>query len=569
MKAYPKYRAPETVEIENRVWPTRRITASPVIVPVDLRDGNQAFVNPMKVETKIRYFKMLCEIGFKEIEVAYPAASTEEFQFVRRLITEKLIPDGVRIAVFTAARPDLIERTMAAIEGVKEATVHCYIAASELHRIFVFDKSREELIRTAVDGTRRIADAIEACGRRGAINYEFSPEEFSDSDIDFIVAMAEAVHDAWQPRGRGDFILNLPSTVERRPPNEYADKIEYFTRRYRYMADTVISVHTHNDQGCGIAAAEMAMLAGADRVEGTLAGHGERTGNMDIITLALNLQSRGVETGLDFSRLPEIAAFIEEVSEIKVHPRTPYAGELVFTAFSGTHQDAIRKGMARREEICEHFRQGWKMPYLHLDPADVGRSYEKLIRINSQSGRGGIAYILEEMFQIRVPKEMQSAVARAIQEEAEATGKEVTPDEVYRIFREKIVEPADAMLKLIEFRMNRPVSPGETKTGIELVLEINGAPHRFLGVGAGPIEAVASALGGCLAIPGFAFESYSEHALGSGADAQAIAYVGIRVDGQPFFGAGIDGSINLAAVKALLSALNASAAGNNRAMGGK
>ncbi|MGE4565180.1 MAG: 2-isopropylmalate synthase [Victivallaceae bacterium] len=568
MNAYPKYRAPETVEIEDRSWPKRRIISSPVIVPVDLRDGNQAFVNPMQVETKIRYFRMLCEIGFKEIEVAYPAASNEEFQFVRQLITGKLIPDDVRIAVFTAARPDLIERTMAAIEGVKAATVHCYIAASELHRIFVFNKSREELIRTAVDGTRRIAEAIETRGSRGAINYEFSPEEFSDSDTDFIVEMAEAVHDAWQPRGQGDFILNLPSTVERRPPNEYADKIEYFTRRYRYMDDTVISVHTHNDQGCAIAAAEMAVLAGASRVEGTLAGHGERTGNMDIIAFALNLQSRAVETGLDFSRLPGITAFIEEVSEIKTHPRAPYAGELVFTAFSGTHQDAIRKAMARREEISGHFRQGWKMPYLHLDPADVGRSYEKLIRINSQSGRGGIAYILEERFHIRVPKEMQSAVARAIQQEAEATGKEITPDEVYRIFREKIVEPADARLKLIEFRMSRPVSPEVAQTGIELALEIDGAPHRFLGVGAGPIEAVASALGGCLAIPGFSFESYSEHALGSGADAQAIAYVGVRIDGRAYYGAGIDGSINLAAVKALLSALNASASGNYHATNG-
>ncbi len=557
MNSYPKYRAPESVEIENRVWPTRRVTKAPVMVPVDLRDGNQAFANPMNVETKIEYFKMLCSIGFKEIEVAYPAASTEEFEFVRRLIVEKIIPDDVRIVVFTAARRDLIDRTMAAIENVKQATVHCYIAASELHRIFVFGKSREELIATAVDGTRMIAEAIESCGMRGSVNYEFSPEEFSDSDVDFIVGMAEAVHDAWQPRGFGDCIMNLPSTVERRPPNEYADKIEYFRRHYRYCTDTVISVHTHNDQGCGIAAAEMAVLAGADRVEGTLAGHGERTGNMDLITFAPNFQSRGIETGLDFSRLPEISAFVEKVSEIAVHPRAPYAGELVFTAFSGTHQDAIRKGLARREEIAEHFKQGWKMPYLQIDPADVGRSYEKLIRINSQSGRGGIAYILESMYHIPVPKAMQSMVARAVQREAEATGKELSPDEVYRIFREKIVSPTDAAFKLSDFRIRRPASATDPGTAVEFTLEARDVPYQCSGIGEGPIEAVVAGLGQCPEIPAFAFETYSEHAMGSGADATAIAFIGVRMaDGALHYGAGIDASINIAAVQALVNALN-------------
>ncbi len=556
MNCYPKYRAPEVVEIENRVWPTRRITKAPVMVPVDLRDGNQAFVNPMNVETKIHYFQTLCEIGFKEIEVAYPAASSEEFEFVRRLITGNMIPDDVRIVVFTAARKDLIDRTMASIEGVKQAMVHCYIAASELHREFVFGKSHEELIHIAADGTRMIADAIEARGMRGAVNYEFSPEEFSDSDIDFIVELCEAVRAEWRPRGKGDFILNLPSTVERRAPNEYADKIEYFCRKYSGMADTVISVHTHNDQGCGIAAAELAVLAGAERVEGTLAGHGERTGNMDLITFALNLKSRGVETGLDFSRLPEIAAFIEEVSEIKISPRAPYTGELVFTAFSGTHQDAIRKGMARRQEINDRFQQGWKMPYLHLDPADVGRSYEGLIRINSQSGKGGIAYILESVYGIQVPKAMQPVVARAVQEEAEATGKEVTPAEVYRIFMEKIVDPADCRFELGDFKTHRPASDNGKTTGVELEIRVHGESRHISGTGGGPIEAAVNAFRQCPGIPEVRVEEYHEHALGSGANARAIAFIGAQVAGRNVYGTGIDESINVAAIRALVNALN-------------
>lgn len=556
MSSYPKYCAPETVEIENRVWPTRRITKAPVMVPVDLRDGNQAFANPMDVNTKIEYFKMLCAVGFKEIEVAYPAASAEEFEFVRRLIAENIIPDDVRIVVFTAARRDLIERTMAAVDGVKCATVHCYIAASELHRVFVFGKTREELIRIAADGTAMIAEMVEKRGMRERVNYEFSPEEFSDSDMDFIVEMAEAVRSKWRPRNYGDFIMNLPSTVERRAPNEYADKIEYFCRKYTGMADTVISVHTHNDQGCGIAAAEMAVLAGASRVEGTLAGHGERTGNMDMITFALNLKSRGVETGLDFSRLPEIMNFIEGVSGIKTHPRAPYAGELVFTAFSGTHQDAIRKGMARRAEISDHFRQGWKMPYMHIDPADIGRSYEGLIRINSQSGRGGVAYILETVFNIHIPKGMQSMVAAAVQREAETTQKEVTPEDIQRIFHEKIVSTPDAKLVLTEFGISRPAAAAGAKTTVELRVEAFGKAYALSGSGGGPIEAAANALADCPAVPAFQVDDYSEHALGKGAGVQAIAFVGIVADGATSYGAGIDASINLASVKALVCALN-------------
>ena len=358
MSEYPKYRPADPVEIENRQWPSRRITTPPVWASVDLRDGNQAFIRPMNAEAKLRYFQMLAHIGFREIEVGYPASSREEFEFLRQLIGEGAIPDDVRICVLTAARPDLIERTIESIRGADRATIHCYAATSELHRRFVFNKSEQELTDMAVESTRQIRDAVESAGLRGRIAYEFSPEEFSDSRLGFGVDLAAAVEEAWASRDKADFILNLPETVERRPPYEYADMIEAFVRRYPAMERTTLSVHTHNDQGGAVAAAEMAVLAGAERVEGTLLGHGERTGNMDLVTFALNLKSRGVAPGLDFSRLPEIVDFIEEVSGIPVHPRAPYAGELVFTAFSGTHQDAIRKGLARRRSPKPSIRAG-------------------------------------------------------------------------------------------------------------------------------------------------------------------------------------------------------------------
>lgn len=434
MNPHPKYRSPEPVGIENRQWPSNRITRVPVMVPVDLRDGNQAFAHPMDVETKLRYFELLVKLGFKEIEVGFPSASNSEYEFVRRLIDGGYIPDDVRIVVFTAAKEPLIRRTVESIRGVRRAVVHSYIATSELHRKFVFRKTEEELIRMAVDGTGMIAAMLEEAGLYDSCAYEFSPEEFSDSRLDFIVALAEAVREAWGKRGRENFILNLPATVERRPPNEYADMIELFTRKYTGMRETTLSVHTHNDQGCAVAAAEMAILAGAERVEGTLFGHGERTGNMDLVTFLLNFVSRGLETGIDFHDLPSVTRFVEEIAEIPVHPRHPYAGNLVFTAFSGTHQDAIRKGMNQREEISRCFRQGWKVPYLLIDPADVGRGYEDLIRINSQSGKGGAAWILESNYGIRIPPEKLPELARAVQEETERTGREIPPEQIRCIY---------------------------------------------------------------------------------------------------------------------------------------
>ncbi len=556
MSEYPKYRPADPVEIENRQWPSRRITTPPVWASVDLRDGNQAFIRPMNAEAKLRYFQMLAHIGFREIEVGYPASSREEFEFLRQLIGEGAIPDDVRICVLTAARSDLIRRTLESIRGAEQATIHCYAATSELHRRFVFDKSEQELAAMAVESTKQIRDAVESAGLRGRIAYEFSPEEFSDSRLGFVVDLAAAVEEAWASRDKADFILNLPETVERRPPYEYADMIEAFVRRYPAMERTTLSVHTHNDQGGAVAAAEMAVLAGAERIEGTLLGHGERTGNMDLVTFALNLKSRGVEPGLDFSRLPEIVDFIEEVSGIPVHPRAPYAGELVFTAFSGTHQDAIRKGLARQAEIAETFHQGWKVPYLHIDPRDVGRSHEGLIRINSQSGKGGVAYVLENVYGIAVPKAMQPQVAAAVQQEAEHSGGELTAPEIHRIFLEKFAEPS-GRIELKNFRIQRPAPTGIDQTGVELALKAGGPVYAVIGTGSGPIEAAAAALHRCPSVPPFQVEAYSEHALGRGSDARAIAFLGLRTgDGEVIYGAGIHENVNIAAITAMVSALN-------------
>ncbi len=557
MKESPKYRQPQKIEIENRQWPTRMIEKAPLWVPVDLRDGNQAFAKPMNVEKKIRYFKMLTAIGYKEIEAGYPAASNEEFEFVRRLIEEELIPDDVRIVVFTAARKDLIDRTVESIRGIKQAVVHCYAATSDLHREFVFHKSPGELKKMATDGTRMAVEALKDAGLYERCAYEFSPEEFSDSRLDYIVELAEEVREAWGRPGKGNFILNLPATVERRPPNQYADMIELFTRNYSGMGDTTLSIHTHNDQGCAIAAAEMAVLAGAERVEGTLCGHGERTGNMDLVTSALNLMSRGIETGLDFSNLPEIVKFVEDVSEIKLYPRHPYAGELVFTAFSGTHQDAIRKGMAQRKEISEYFGQGWKVPYLHIDPADLGRGYEGLIRINSQSGKGGVAYVLENVYGIQVPREMQKEVAQAVQKEAEASGGELSAEKIHTIFHTVFTE-AGGNTELRDVKIRRPAPEDHSGTAVTLRVRIADREYSLNGTGGGPIEGAVAAFAQCPAIPPMQIESYTEHALGRGSDAQAIAFIGIRFNGSEAIvhGVGIDRSINIAAIRAIVNALN-------------
>ncbi len=557
MSDYPKYKYPQPIPMPHRKWPDAIIQQSPVWASVDLRDGNQALPIPMNPEKKLEYFQMLVNIGFKEIEVSFPAASQDDFDFVRCLIEGNHIPEDVKISVLTQAREHLIDRTVASLVGAKQAIVHCYVATSDLHGRFVFGDSRDEVMEMAIAGTKMVKAAIEKYGMTGKIGYEFSPEEFTDSDLDFTLEICKKVKETWGPSQKSDFILNLPATVERRPPNQYADMIEYFREHYPYLEETTISLHAHNDQGCAVAATELALLAGADRVEGTIFGHGERTGNLDIMVLALNLHSRGIDTHLDFSNMTEIVHLVEANSCIEVHPRHPYAGALAFTAFSGSHQDAIRKGMEQRSQISEFFQQGWKMPYLHIDPADVGRSYEKLIRINSQSGKGGIAYILEKEFGIYPPKAMHPEIGRVVQKVADETGVELDSQMLYDIFMKNFVN-ITGPFALTDFEREILEHEHGDWIGVRYNLRFGDQVFRLTGEGNGPISAVVRALLQCEAIPRFELEDFSERTLGVDAHAKAMAFIGIRYghNRKLIYGAGIHSNIDRAAIAGLICALN-------------
>ena len=562
MSAKPKYRAPEPIKIVNRQWPDKAVTTAPIWMSVDLRDGNQALPTPMSAEVKLEYFNMLVRIGFKEIEVGFPSASQEDFDFCRRLIEENLIPDDVRISVLTQAREHLIDRTIEALQGVKQAIVHCYVATSDLHGIFVFNNNREHVKHMAVEGTRMIREKVDAAGMRGKINYEFSPEEFTDSDLDFVIDICKAVKETWNPDGPREFILNLPATVERRPPTHYADMIEYFCTHYPYMDETIVSLHAHNDQGMAIAATEMALMAGATRVEGCIFGHGERTGNLDLVILAMNLHSRGIVTGLNFKDMPDIVRLVEEASGIEVNPRHPYAGQLVFAAFSGSHQDAIRKGMERRDEICAHFNQGWKMPYLHIDPADVGATYEKLIRINSQSGKGGVVFVLEKEFGIYPPKAMHPQIGKAAQEYMDKIGGEMNSATLRDLFMERFANKKTPFHMLPDTYQRTILQEEGDRIEVNFTLRVmTSEGEKLLPVmaqGNGPIDAVTNALQSCPLVPEFELRDFSERTLGSSASAEALAFVGVNIDGgkELYYGAGVHSNIDRAAVAALFAALN-------------
>ncbi len=554
MNADPKYRYPEPIKIENRQWPDRVIKHPPVWASVDLRDGNQALPEPMTPEQKLEYFNMLLGIGFKEIEVSFPSASEDDFNFVRKLIEENLVPDDVRISVLTQARRHLITRTIESLRGVKNAIAHCYVATSDLHGRFVFGDNREQVLQMAVEGTRMVRDAIAEAGLEKNVSYEFSPEEFTDSDLNFVIDLCCAVKEEWGESTPESFILNLPATVERRPPNQYADMIELFCRQYPYLKDTRISLHAHNDQGCAVASSELALLAGAQRVEGTIFGHGERTGNLDISVLALNLESRGIKTGLDFRNMPEIVRIVERNSGIEVHPRHPYAGALAFTAFSGSHQDAIRKGLEKRQEISGFFHQGWKVPYLHLDPADVGRQYERLIRINSQSGKGGVVYVLEKEFGIYPPKSMHPEIGKAIQDYIDSHGGEMDSRLLREIFYRNFVN-CDGVYRMENYQR---ASVGE-RSGAVFSWFVNGERHELTGQGNGPLSAVVHSLKNSGLMPFFKLEDFSERSLGTDADARAMAFVGLRTSpesSQLVYGAGEHANIDRAAIAALVCALN-------------
>ena len=549
----PKYAQPQPIRPTRREWPDRAITRAPIWCAVDLRDGNQALPDPLTPPQKRRYYEILVQCGFKETEIGFPAASADDFKFCRDLIEGNLVPDDVTISVLTQAREHLIRRTFEALRGAKRAICHVYIATSELHTQFVFGKTPTETKATAVAAVRLIR-ACAAAMPDSKIGLEFSPEEFTDTDLDYAVDLCDAVVETWDPPPGEKVILNLPATVERRPPHHYADMIEEFNRRQKYRARTIISLHSHNDMGGAVASSEMAIMAGADRVEGTLFGHGERSGNVDLVTLALNLQYLGVDTGLDFSHLEQLRDELVELTSMPVHPRHPYAGELVFTAFSGSHQDAIHKGLNRREELARHFG-GWKLPYLHIDPKDIGRSYEKFIRINSQSGKGGIAHVLQVEHGIRLPRPLLVDFSRQVQVYADKVAREVEAQELWGLFLRHYVRQ-DGPFRLLKY-WPRPNAEDPTRIEGEVLAEYRGQEHVLNGRGDGPIAAFVRALKQ-LPLPDFNLQDYQEDAIGTTADAEAVTFV--RLDdnqGRSFYGVGFGSNIDQAAVRAIVSALNA------------
>ncbi len=550
----PKYKIPEMIDLPDRQWPAKSITTSPQWCSVDLRDGNQALPDPMDPEQKLEYFKMLCALGFKHIEIGFPSASQDEFNFFRKLIEEDLIPDDVFIMGLTQSRPHLIERTLEAFKGCKRGIVHAYIAPSDLHMRQVFGMEPKALIEAAVAATRQIRELADAMPESD-IRYQFSPEEFTDTALDFSLELCEAVFAAWgQGTPEKPVIMNLPATVERRPPNHYADMIEYFCRTFSKRDCITVSLHSHNDQGMAVASTELALMAGADRVEGTLFGHGERTGNVDLVTCINNLYSRGIETGIDFSELATVGETVERLTGMPIYYRQPYAGEYTFTAFSGSHQDAINKGVHKLAEAPERFGMGWKIPYLHIDPADLGRKFERLIRINSQSGKGGIAWVLEQDFGIEIPKAMQPDLGKYVQAYSESVGREISGDEVHTVFQSEFVSPVGPY-ELVGY-WPRPDDNDPTFIHGEVKVKIAGVEKTVEADGNGPISAFVNAIRKIVEVD-FCVADYHEQAVGKGADAQAMAYVPLTLaDHKVVFGVGADSNINQAAVRAIVAGLN-------------
>jgi 2-isopropylmalate synthase len=550
----PKYRIPDMVDLPDRQWPSKSIVKSPQWCSVDLRDGNQALPDPMDPDQKLEYFKLLCDIGFKQIEVGFPSASQDDFDFFRRLIEEGHIPDDVFIMGLTQCRPHLIERTFEAFKGCKQAIVHAYIAPSDLHMKQVFGMDRPQLVETAATATQQIRALSDAIPDSD-IRFEFSPEEFTDTDIDFSVELCEAVFEAWgKATPEKPMIMNLPATVERRPPNHYADMIEYFCRHFSARDSILVSLHAHNDQGMGVASVELALMAGADRVEGTLFGHGERTGNVDLVICINNLYARGIETGMDFTDLAHVAETVERLTGMPIYYRQPYAGEYAFTAFSGSHQDAINKGVHKLGEAPQVFSMGWKVPYLHIDPADIGRRFERLIRINSQSGKGGVAWVLEQDYGIEVPKAMQPELSRFVQAFSESVSREISSEEVHTIFENEFISP-DGPYELVGY-WPRPDDKDPTFIHGEVKVRVNGEEQAAAADGNGPISAFVAAIRQIVDID-FGVDDYHEQAIGKGADAKAIAYVPIKLaDSEVIFGVGADSNIDQAAVRAIIAGLN-------------
>jgi len=546
------YAKPMGVDLPRRTWPSHPITTSPSWCAVDLRDGNQALPNPMTPQQKRSYFNLLVDIGFKEIEIGFPSASADDFQFCRDLIEQKAIPDDVTISVLTQAREHLIRRTMEALRGVRRAVCHVYIATSELHMNFVFGKTPAQTIQIALDSVRLIRELAVAMPE-SHIGLEFSPEEFTDSNLDTVVELCNSVIEVWDPPPGQKVIMNLPATVERRLPTHYADMIEAYIARQKYPGKTIISLHAHNDMGSAVAATELALMAGADRVEGTLFGHGERSGNVDLVTIALNLQYLGIDTGLKFSHIEAIRDTVAELTGMPCHARHPYAGELVFCAFSGSHQDAIHKGLEHADELRQHFG-GWKIPYLHIDPKDIGRSYERFIRINSQSGKGGTAHVLKQDYGVELPRALLVELSAHVQRFADSVQREVQSREVWEVFLRTFVRQ-EAPVRLINY-WPRPNAADPQVIEGEIHLDFRGTRQVLFGKAIGPIAAFVRAIQQ-LPIPAFVLQEYEEDAIGTTADAEAITFVRLDRPGDgAFYGVGLGHNIDQAAVRAVVSSLN-------------
>src|SRR5881296_337305 len=542
-----KYRSFPPVRLRQRRWPSRVLKKAPIWCSVDLRDGNQALAVPMNVSQKLELFQTLVKCGFKEIEVGFPSASNTEFTFNRRLIEENRAPHDVWLQVLVQAREDLIERTVESLVGAKKAIIHLYNSTSPAQRRVVFGMSAKEIVRMAVRGAQWIKDRLPRLAGT-EILLQYSPESFSATEVEFAREISEAVMDVWQPTPQRKMILNLPDTVEVAMPNVYADQIEWICRNIKNRDSLIISLHTHNDRSTGVAATELGLLAGADRVEGTLFGNGERTGNLDIVTVALNLYMHGIHPGLDFSDLSTMREVYERCTGLTVPPRQPYAGELVFTAFSGSHQDAIKKGLAEWERGG---RQQWDVPYLTIDPTDIGREYREVIRVNSQSGKGGVAYLLESEFGIELPKEMQREFGPIANDEVDRLGREVSGAELKAMFWHEYIERT-APWQLQGFET-------ESRNGVvrcQARLLRDGQPAELSGEGNGPLAALVHGFTSA-GLPRFEIQHYSEHALSAGEEASAIAYIQVKHGhGGTRWGAGVDTNIELASVKAVLSALN-------------
>lgn len=542
------------VSLPDRTWPNNRIEKAPTWCSVDLRDGNQALVTPMNLQEKLDFFKLLVDIGFKEIEVGFPSASETEYEILRALIDGHYIPDDVTIQVLVQAREHLIRKTFEAVRGAKNVIIHFYNSTSTLQRKVVFKKDMQGITDIAVAGAKLVRELTEADQSGTNFRYEYSPESFSGTEMDFAVDICHQVMETLGATKENPVILNLPNTVEMCTPNTYADQIEYFIRHLPNRDTAIISVHPHNDRGTGVACAELSMLAGADRVEGTLFGNGERTGNLDIVTVALNMFTQGVDPMLDFSHIDHVREIYERCTKMHVPERWPYAGKLAFTAFSGSHQDAINKG---HEYMRESKTPYWEIPYLPIDPADVGREYEPIIRINSQSGKGGAAFIMDHNYGYHMPKAMHPEFGAVVQAECDRTGRELTANEVYELFHREFLNISEPYaLSRAKFYEEAIAGSAANVTHFSGVLSVRGQFVQLESRGNGPIDAFFNALGQA-GIEGYSFISYSEHAISMGSDSQAVAYIELRVPGgRRIFGVGTEHNINFASVKGILSAIN-------------